>query len=238
MPEVILKQDIYRLGERGEVVRVADGYARNYLFPKGLAIPADKGSLKQLDAMRAAAAREAVRVRGDAEKQLDALDGQVVRLIARASLNNQLYGSVTARDIAQKLADLGIEVDRHRIQLTTPIRAVGDYEIPIHIYRELSSTLKVEVRAQGREDEPINRTLGLAAELEFAPAPTPEVGEESEAEAGSDADATEEAVAAGEMNDGDGEEEQPPPDPDAPSAADKELPEVVAAGPQDDEGGE
>ena len=182
MPEVILKKDIFRLGERGDVVRVAAGYARNYLYPKRLAIPADKGSLKHLAAMRAAAAKEAVRIRGDAEKQLAALEGQLVRVVARASLNNQLYGSVTARDIAEKLAAIGIEVSRNRIQLTTPIRAVGDYEIPIHIFKDLSSTLKVEVRAQGREDEPINRTIGLAAELEFAPAPEEPEGEFEEGE--------------------------------------------------------
>ena len=195
MPDVILKKDIFRLGERGDVVSVANGYARNYLYPQRLAIPADKGSLKQLETMRAAAAREAVRVRGDAEQQLAALEGQVVRVVVRASLNNQLYGSVTARDIAEKLAALGIEVERNRIQLTTPIRSVGDYDVPVHIYKELSSTLKVEVRAQGREDEPINRSIGLAAELEFAPAPPPEVSEEEGGDEAA-AEATESAADA------------------------------------------
>ncbi len=173
MLEVILKQDIFRLGERGDVVRVADGYARNYLYPKRLAIPADKGSLKHLEAMRAAAAREAVRVRGDAEKQLAAIEGSVVRVVSRASLNNQLYGSVTSRDVAAKLADKGIEVDRRRIQMTSPVRSVGDYEVPIHIYKDLSTTVKLEVRAQGREEAPLDRTAEMAAQLEFAPAPPP-----------------------------------------------------------------
>lgn len=185
MVEVILKQDIFRLGDRGDVVRVAPGYARNYLYPQRLAIPADKGSLKQLAAMRAAADREAVRVRGDAEKQVSALTDVVIRIVARASLNNQLYGSVTARDVAAKLAESGIEVDRRRIQLTAPIRTLGDYDVPIHIYKELSSTVKVEVRAEGREDEPLTRSLQPVAELEFAPAPVVEEdeleGEELEA---------------------------------------------------------
>ncbi len=223
MPEVILKQDIFRVGERGDVVRVADGYARNYLYPKRLAIPADKGSLKQLEAMRAAAAREAVRVRGDAEKQLEALEGQVVRLVARASLNNQLYGSVTARDIAHKLGELGIEVDRHRIQLTAPIRLVGDYDIPVHIYKELSSTLKVEVRAQGREDEPINRSLDLAAELEFAPAQPAEPEEGVEEEAAEAASG--EAGVAEESPDEAGEE---PAEAEASAAADGTEDQAVA----------
>lgn len=182
MVEVILKQDIFRLGDRGDVVRVAPGYARNYLYPQRLAIPADKGSLKQLAAMKAAADREAVRVRGDAEKQLSALEGVVIRVVARASLNNQLYGSVSARDVAARLAEIGIEVDRRRIQLTAPIRILGDYDVPIHIYKELSSTIKVEVRAEGREDEPLTRSLQSAAELEFAPAPVDEESEDLEGE--------------------------------------------------------
>ena len=171
--EVILKKDIYKLGERGDVVRVANGYARNYLYPQRLAIPADKGSLKHLAAMRSAADREAVKMRGDAERQLAALSGICVRVVARASLNNQLYGSVKARDVAAKLAEIGIEVDRNRIQLTSPIRILGDYEIPIHIYKDLSSTIKLEVRAEGREEEPLTRSLESAAQLEFAPAPAP-----------------------------------------------------------------
>lgn len=203
MVEVILKQDIFRLGDRGDVVRVAPGYARNYLYPQRLAIPADKGSLKQLAAMKAAADREAVRVRGDAEKQLSALEGVVIRVVARASLNNQLYGSVTARDVAARLAEIGIEVDRRRIQLTAPIRILGDYDVPIHIYKELSSTIKVEVRAEGREDEPLTRSLQSAAELEFAPAPVDEESEDLEgegleaegAESGEPGDAFEEPVA-------------------------------------------
>lgn len=195
MLEVILKKDIYRLGDRGEVVRVASGYARNYLYPQRLAIPADKGSLKQLQAMRAAADREAVRVRGDAEKQLSALEGVVVRVVARASLNNQLYGSVNARDIAAKLAETGIEVDRHRIQMTTPIRSLGDYDIPVHIYKELASTIKVEVRAEGREDEPLTRSLESAAQLEFAPAPVRSEESEDQAEATAEASELTEAAA-------------------------------------------
>ena len=185
MHEVILKKDIYKLGERGDVVRVKNGYARNYLFPQGLAIPADKGSLKQLEQMRAAAAKEAVRLRGDASKQMEALDGAVVRLVVRASLNNQLYGSVSARDIAASLNAQGFGIDRQRIQLTTPIRMLGDYDVPVHIYKELSTTIKVEVRAEGREDEPLHRAKELSAEFEFAPPASPEASaEEQPAEAG------------------------------------------------------
>ena len=196
MHEVILKKDIYKLGERGDVVKVKNGYARNYLFPQGLAIPADKGSLKQLDQMRAAAAKEAVRLHGDATKQLEALEGVVVRMVVRASLNNQLYGSVSARDIAVKLNEQGFSIERQRVQLTTPIRTLGDYDIPVHIYKELSTTIKVEVRAEGREDEPLTRAMQPSAEFEFAPPSKPEEsGEGSEAEVAEPEAAAGEAVA-------------------------------------------
>lgn len=198
MVEVILKRDIYRLGDRGAVVTVAPGYARNYLFPQQLAIPADAGSLKHLQAMREAAARDAVRMRGDAEKQTEALDGEVIRVVARASLNNQLYGSVTARDIAAKLAEKGVEIDRRRIQMVAPIRSVGDYDVPIHIYKDLTATVKVEVRAEGREEESLSVTQELAPEYSFAPAPVTE-SESAAAEEGQPAEGAEpaaEAVAA------------------------------------------
>lgn len=194
MVEVILKQDIYRLGDRGAVVKVAAGYARNYLIPQQLAIPADAGSLKHLNAMREAAARDAVRMRGDAEKQTEALEGEVVRIVARASLNNQLYGSVTARDIAAKLAEKGVEIDRRRIQLTAPLRSVGDYDVPVHIYKDLSATVKVEVRAEGREEESLSVTQELAPEFSFAPAVVTE--QEADAEQEAEPAAETEAAAA------------------------------------------
>ncbi len=207
MLEVILKKDIFKLGERGDVVRVANGYARNYLYPQRLAIPADKGSLQQLSSMRAAADRQAVTLRGDAERQLAALEGVEIRVVARASLNNQLYGSVKARDIAAKLEEIGIELDRNRIQLKSPIRILGDYEVPIHIYKDLACTIKLEVRAEGREDDPLTRSMEAPEQLEFAPAPEPEEGEEGEEGEGFDSegqasaeesDEATEAAAAGE----------------------------------------
>lgn len=240
MHEVILKKDIYKLGERGDVVKVKNGYARNYLFPQGLAIPADKGSLKQLEQMRAAAAKEAVRLRGDATKQLEALDGVVVRMVVRASLNNQLYGSVSARDIAAKLNEQGFGIDRQRVQLTSPIRTLGDYEIPVHIYKELSTTIKVEVRAEGREDEPLTRTMQPSAEFEFAPPTKPEdsgegagaegaepesaSGDEVAAEGAATAEAGEEQQAADAVEAG-GEEEAA----DAPEEPVEAAPEAVGS---------
>lgn len=236
MHEVILKKDIYKLGERGDVVKVKDGYARNYLFPQKLAIPADKGSLKQLEQMRAAAAKEAVQLHGDATKQMEALEGVVVRMVVRASLNNQLYGSVSARDIAAKLNEQGFGIERQRIQLTTPIRTLGDYEIPVHLYKDLSTTIKVEVRAEGREDEPLTRTVQASAEFEFAPpAESEESGEGAEPTEAPGEDGAPEAEAAsgvdGDESGSEGEETAaeaaPPSDEDASETSDPEVSEAI-----------
>ena len=186
MLEVILKKDIDKLGDRGQVVKVADGYARNFLYPQKLAIPADKGSLKQLAEMRAAAQREAVRLRGDAQKQAAALEGVVVRVTARAGREDQLFGSVTNRHIAAELAEQGLAIDRHRIDLKTPLRVVGDYEVPIRFYKDVEATVKVEVRAEGREDEPpaaVEAAESQAAESEAAQSASVETADAESAEA-------------------------------------------------------
>lgn len=183
MLEVILKKDIDKLGDRGQVVKVKDGYARNFLYPQKLAIPASKGSLKQLAEMQAAAQREAVRLRGDAEKQAAALEGVVVRIAARAGREDRLFGSVTNRQIAAALAEQGLEIDRHRIDLKTPLRVVGDYDVPIRFYKDVEAAVKVEVRAEGREDEPLTaeeEPAGEAVEAEATEAAETEAAEAAE----------------------------------------------------------
>ena len=185
MLEVILKKDIDKLGDRGQVVKVKDGYARNFLYPQKLAIPASKGSLKQLAEMQAAAQREAVRLRGDAEKQAAALEGVVVRIAARAGREDRLFGSVTNRQIAAALAEQGLEIDRHRIDLKTPLRVVGDYDVPIRFYKDVEAAVKVEVRAEGREDEPLTaeeEPAGEAVEAEAAETAETEAAEATETE--------------------------------------------------------
>ena len=183
MLEVILKKDIDKLGDRGQVVKVKDGYARNFLYPQKLAIPASKGSLKQLAEMQAAAQREAVRLRGDAEKQAAALEGVVVRIAARAGREDRLFGSVTNRQIAAALAEQGLEIDRHRIDLKTPLRVVGDYDVPIRFYKDVEAAVKVEVRAEGREDEPLTAEEEPAGEAVEAETGETEAAEAEAAEA-------------------------------------------------------
>jgi large subunit ribosomal protein L9 len=155
MMEVILKREVPRLGDRGDVVRVAEGFARNFLFPKELAIPATSGSKKNIKEMKAAAERDAARLKGDAEKLASVLQSLNIKIVARAGDSNQLFGSVTSRDIAAELEKQGYALDRHKIFLDRPIRLVGDHEVMIHLHRDIDVKLLVKVRAEGREDEEI-----------------------------------------------------------------------------------
>jgi len=177
--EVILKREVPRLGDRGDVVRVADGFARNYLFPKQLAIPATTASRKNVKEMKAAAEREADRLKGDAEKLSNSLQALTIKIIARAGESDQLFGSVTSRDIAAELEKQGYSIDRHKIFLDRPIRLVGDHEVSIHLHRDIDVNLVVKVRAEGRENE------------EFVPKDTA-----SEAEAAEAGEASEEVETA------------------------------------------
>lgn len=178
--EVILKREVPRLGDRGDVVKVADGFARNYLFPKQLAIVATQASKKNVKEMKAAAEREAARLKGDAEKLAKVLQDLTIKIVARAGESDQLFGSVTSRDIAAELEKQGYTIDRHKIFLDRPIRLVGDHEVLVHLHRDIDLKLVVKVRAEGREDEEIV-PKDTAAEAEAETAEAAEPTEESEA---------------------------------------------------------
>ena len=153
MVEVILKQEILKLGSKGDIVRVAKGFARNYLFPKQLAIPATKASRKQVDQMKAAAEREIARLMGGAQKLASVLEDLHIKIVARAGEADQLFGSVTSRDIAAELEKLGYSVDRHRILISKPIRMLGEHDVKLHLHRDIDVSIKVKVFAEGREEE-------------------------------------------------------------------------------------
>ena len=152
MVEVILKQEIRKLGNRGDVVRVANGYARNFLFPKQMAMPATGANKRQLEEMRAAADRESARLKGDAQKLGEIIQGLAIELTERAGESDQLFGSVTSRDIAAEVEKLGYTIDRHKIVITKPIRTVGEHEVTVHLHRDIDIPLKVTVLAEGREE--------------------------------------------------------------------------------------
>lgn len=155
MLEVILTREVETLGDRGDIVRVAPGYARNFLYPKQMALPATAANKKQIEEMRAAATKRAKRLIGEAEEIAEQMQDLTVRVVARAGATNVLFGSVTSRDIAEKLAEKGFPVDRHKIVLDKPLKEVNDYDVRVHLYRDVNVHVKVEVRAEGREDEPL-----------------------------------------------------------------------------------
>lgn len=179
MMEVILKQEIRKLGGKGDVVRVANGYARNFLFPKQMALPATSANKRQIEEMRAAADREAARLRGDASKLAEQLQAVTIEITARAGDSDQLFGSVTSRDIAAELETKGYTIDRHKIALSKPIRMVGEHVVSVHLHRDVNVALTVNVLAEGREEEEPQEAAaedGDAAEAaaETAEEPPPE----------------------------------------------------------------
>ena len=153
MVEIILTQEVLKLGSKGDVVRVANGYARNYLFPKRLGIPATKTNKGQIVQMKTASDREAASLKGDAEKMAEILSGLTIKIVARAGDADQLFGSVTSRDIAEQIGEMGYTVDRHKILVDRPIRMVGEHDVKIHLHRDIDIPLKILVYAEGREHQ-------------------------------------------------------------------------------------
>jgi large subunit ribosomal protein L9 len=143
--EVILKEHVEHLGRRGEVVKVADGYARNFLFPRKLALAVTPENRRQIERERAKAeARDAEEVAAARalQAQIERLEVAIPR---RVGENETLYGSVTSADLAEALAARDLTVDRRKIQLPDPLKTLGDHEVPIKIHRDVTATLKVKV---------------------------------------------------------------------------------------------
>jgi large subunit ribosomal protein L9 len=145
--EVILKEHIENLGRRGEIVKVADGYARNFLLPRKLALRVTEENKRQIERERAKAeAREAVEIK-DAQALAARLQAADVSIARRVGEHDTLYGSVTTADIADALTALGITVDRRKIQLPDPLKALGEHAVPIKLHRELTVPVTVKVIA-------------------------------------------------------------------------------------------
>ena len=143
--EVILKEHVEHLGRRGEIVKVANGYARNYLLPRKLALPVTPENKGQIERERVKAeAREAEELKSAQALQvrLEALELVIAR---RVGENNTLYGSVTSADVADALAAHQFSVDRRKIQLADPLKALGDHVVPVKLYRDVTAQVKVKV---------------------------------------------------------------------------------------------
>jgi large subunit ribosomal protein L9 len=149
--EVILREHVDNLGKRGEIVKVADGYARNFLLPRKLALPATDGNRKHVEReRRIVEAREAAeKVQAEAiAARLNMIDIAITR---RVGETDQLYGSVTAVDIADYLKGKGFEIDRRKLILPEPIKAIGEHTVPLKLHREVTVPLKVRVVKEGAD---------------------------------------------------------------------------------------
>ena len=146
--QIILQEDVEKLGTRGQLVEVAEGYARNFLLPRKLALEANAGNMKRLEKMRAAFAKKEAVERGDAETLAGLLAGVALEVRRKSGENDQLFGSVTSADISEALAVQGYTVDKRKITLAEPIKLVGEYEIPIKLHREVTATVKLAVKKE------------------------------------------------------------------------------------------
>ncbi len=143
--EVILKQDVDKLGHQGDVVKVADGYGRNYLLPKKLAIEATTANKAVIAQMKAAAVRRIAREKADAESLAKQFEGVSVSFTRRAGENNQLFGSVTTSDIAGELEGKGFKLDRRKLVLNEPIKTTGDFHVAVKLHRDVTVQIPVHV---------------------------------------------------------------------------------------------
>jgi len=146
---VILQKPVEKLGVPGDVIEVADGYARNYLMPRGLAVKATKGGVRHVESLRRAHAVRVSKARAEAEAVAAKLTATPIKVKARVGEEGRLFGSVTASDLAEEVErQAGVKVDRHEIHLEEPIRSVGVHEVRVHLFAEVDPIVSVEVEAE------------------------------------------------------------------------------------------
>ena len=146
--QIILQEDVEKLGTRGDVVTVAAGYARNYLLPQKLALEASAGNLKRLEKIRGTLAKRTATERDQAQKQAELLAAVTLTLPRKAGENDQLFGSVTTADVAEALAAQGFELDKRRIEME-PIKQLGEYTATTKLVHGVTATIKVVVTREG-----------------------------------------------------------------------------------------
>ncbi|GAC1438339.1 MAG: 50S ribosomal protein L9 [Terriglobales bacterium] len=149
--EVILKEDVAKLGSRGDVVKVAEGFGRNYLLPRKLAIEASHGNKSVIEQMKAASGRRSAKEKSSAEALAKQFEGVSVTFQRRTGEQEQLFGSVTSGDISDALAKKGFDVDRRKIQLHEPLKSLGEFTIPIKLHKEVTAHFKVVVAREAAE---------------------------------------------------------------------------------------
>ena len=151
--EVILKEDVPNLGLRGDVVKVAEGYGRNFLLPRNMAMQATAANKAVIEQMKASAARRSASEKAQAEEVKTKLEPVELSFIRKSGDAGHLFGSVTSADIAAELEAKGFDVDRRKIQLSDPLKTVGDVVVGIRLHREVTAHIKVSVVAEAQEEE-------------------------------------------------------------------------------------
>ena len=147
--EVILREHVDNLGKRGEIVKVADGYARNYLLPRKLALLATEGNKKQIEREREKFEAKESEERKVAEAMAGRVGSVEIEIARKVGENDVLFGSVTAADIAEALSAKGFEVDRRKLLLNEPLKRVGEVDVPLKLHRDVTTNVKVKVVAEG-----------------------------------------------------------------------------------------
>ena len=150
--EVILRDHVENVGKRGEVVKVADGYARNYLLPRKLALRATPGNMKQIARERVKLDAVEAEEKGAAEAIAAKMAGVEVKITRKVGETEALYGSVTTADIAEALGKLGFETDKRKLGLREPIKKLGEYTVPLRLHREVTVSVPVKVLAEGKPE--------------------------------------------------------------------------------------
>jgi large subunit ribosomal protein L9 len=151
--EVILKEDVDNLGHRGDVVKVAEGYGRNFLLPRKLAMQATEANKAVIEQMKSAAARRSASEKAVAEALVGKLEPIALSFTRKSGEEGRLFGSVTSADIATELAANGFDIDRRKIQLPEPLKSVGDFSVAVKLHREVTAHVKVKVVAEAVEGE-------------------------------------------------------------------------------------
>ena len=173
--EVILKEDVVTLGHRGDLVKVADGYGRNFLLPRKLALQATLANKAVIEQMKSAATRRSATEKAQAEELVAKLEPVVLSFTRKSGEAGHLFGSVTSADIAAGLEAKGFEIDRRKIQVDEPLKSVGDFSVAIKLYREVTAHVKVKVLAEATEEAAIEAPVTApAAEAPAAEAPAAE----------------------------------------------------------------
>jgi large subunit ribosomal protein L9 len=146
--QIILQEDVDKLGHRGDVVTVKPGYARNFLLPRKLAVQATSGNLKAIEKIRTSLAKKTATELEAAQKQAGLLNGVSLKFTRKTGENDQMFGSVTSADVAEGLATQGFKVDKRQVHIAEPIKAIGEFPVTIKVFRDITATVNVHVEKE------------------------------------------------------------------------------------------